>query len=80
MTSSEKEITILNHIHTNPQHVNQRDLAKITGLSLGMTNSIVKRLAQKGLLTIKRVNNRNIHYLVTPSGIEILTRKSTPLL
>jgi DNA-binding MarR family transcriptional regulator len=56
--------------------VRQRDLAKIAGLSLGMTNAILKRLALKGLLTIKRVNNRNIHYIVTPTGIEAITRKS----
>ena len=76
MNSSEKEITILAHIHANPHNVSQRDLAKIAGLSLGMTNTILKRLAVKGLLTIKRVNNRNIHYIVTPSGIETITRKS----
>ncbi len=76
MNSSEKEITILTHIHSNPHNVSQRDLARIAGLSLGMTNTILKRLAVKGLLTIKRVNNRNIHYIVTPSGIETMTRKS----
>jgi len=76
MNSSEKEITILSHIHSNPHNVNQRDLARIVGLSLGMTNEIVKRLATKGLLTVKRINNRNIHYIVTPRGIEAITRKS----
>lgn len=76
MDTPDKEITILQNIHTNPHNVNQRDLAHIAGLSLGMTNTILKRLAVKGLLTIKRINNRNIHYMVTPSGIEVLTRKS----
>ncbi len=76
MDTAEKEIIILQNIHTNPQQISQRDLAHSAGLSLGMTNTILKRLAVKGLLTIKRVNNRNIHYIVTPSGIEALTRKS----
>jgi DNA-binding MarR family transcriptional regulator len=73
----ETEITILENIHANSDGIRQRDLAEIAGLSLGMTNSILKRLAVKGLLTIKRVNNRNIHYIVTPSGIEAITRKSS---
>ncbi len=76
MNSTEKEIAILSHIQSNPHNVNQRDLARIVGLSLGMTNEILKRLAAKGLLTIKRINNRNIHYIVTPRGIETISRKS----
>jgi len=74
--SHEKELTILENIYKQPGEIRQRDLAEIAGLSLGMTNAILKRLAIKGLLTIKKVNNRNIHYIVTPSGIDALTRKS----
>ncbi len=74
--SHEHAITILENIHNQQGLVRQRDLAEIAGLSLGMTNSILKRLALKGLLTIKRVNNRNIHYIVTPAGIEAITKKS----
>ena len=74
--SQEHELTILENIYKQSGEVRQRDLAEIAGLSLGMTNAILKRLAVKGLLTIKRVNNRNIHYIVTPSGIEAITRKS----
>jgi len=74
--SHESEITILENIYNKPGELRQRDLAEITGLSLGMTNAILKRLALKGFLTIKRINNRNIHYIVTPSGIELITKKS----
>jgi len=74
--SHEKEITILENIYNKPGELRQRDLAEIAGLSLGMTNAILKRLSVKGFLTIKRINNRNIHYIVTPSGIELITKKS----
>jgi DNA-binding MarR family transcriptional regulator len=74
--NQEKEITILENIYSGQDGIRQRDLAEIAGLSLGMTNVILKRLALKGLLTIKRVNNRNIHYIVTSKGIEAITRKS----
>jgi DNA-binding MarR family transcriptional regulator len=72
----DKELEILENIYHNPHQVSQRDLAQIAGLSLGMTNVILKRLAGKGLLTIKKVNNRNIRYAVSPKGIEAITRKS----
>jgi DNA-binding MarR family transcriptional regulator len=72
----EKELIILENIYNEPGDVRQRELAKLAGLSLGMTNAIIKRLVLKGLLTIKRVNNRNIHYIVTPTGIEAITKKS----
>ncbi len=76
MTEDNKEIIVLENIYQTSPEIRQRDLAEIAGLSLGMTNAILKRLTHKGLLTIKRVNNRNIHYIVTPAGIEAITRKS----
>lgn len=45
-------------------------------MSLGMTNVIVKRLAKKGLITIRKVNNRNIMYAVSPDGLEEIARRS----
>jgi hypothetical protein len=41
-----------------------------------MTNAVLKRLAQKGWIVIRKVNNRNISYAVTPDGMELLMRKS----
>jgi predicted transcriptional regulator len=53
----------------------QRDLARLAGTSLGMTNSILKRLARKGWITIQKVNSRNIQYAVTLDGMnEIISR------
>ncbi len=48
--SHEHEITILENIHNQQGVVRQRDLAEIVGLSLGMTNSILKRLASLNVL------------------------------
>ncbi len=74
--TSDSELTILENIYLHSDHVRQRDLAKIAGLSLGMTNSIVKRLATKGWLKIRKVNNRNIMYAVSPAGLEQIARRS----
>jgi predicted transcriptional regulator len=74
------DLTVLERIHragvSRKRRLHQRDLAAAVGLSLGMTNAILKRLAQKGWLSIRKVNNRNIQYIVTPSGITQITRRS----
>jgi DNA-binding MarR family transcriptional regulator len=76
MLSSETEIDLLEKIVESPSNIRQRDLARIIGLSLGMANAIVKRLVQKGLLKIQKVNNRNIQYIVSPKGMEKIARRS----
>jgi DNA-binding MarR family transcriptional regulator len=76
METTEHELDLLEYIAHRSESVHQRDLARVSGLSLGMTNVIVKRLAQKGWLTIRKVNNRNIRYAVSPSGIKQITRRS----
>jgi DNA-binding MarR family transcriptional regulator len=75
MHNTDKELEILQHIQ-HEKDVHQRDLARIVGLSLGMTNAIVKRLAQKGFLLIRKINNRNIRYAVTAEGIDEIARRS----
>ncbi len=74
--ADERELQILEQIYTSNQEVHQRDLARIVGLSLGMTNAILKRLAQKGFLTIRKVNNRNIRYVVSAKGVEAIMKRS----
>jgi DNA-binding MarR family transcriptional regulator len=71
----DKEITILSHIALG-EHVRQRDLSHVIGMSLGMTNAILKRLVHKGYLTVRKVNNRNIAYAVTPAGVEAIAKRS----
>ena len=45
------------------QQVRQRDLSQqVIGMSLDMTNAILKRLVLKGYLSVRKVNNRNIAY------------------
>jgi len=75
MGPTDKELQVLEQIYLR-QDVRQRDLAAIIGLSLGMTNAILKRLTQKGFLTVRKVNNRNIMYAVSPAGVDAIARKS----
>jgi len=75
MEAQEKELELLQTIHKNSD-VRQRDLARIIGVSLGMTNAIIKRLAKKGWLKIKKINNRKIMYAVSTDGVDAIMRRS----
>jgi DNA-binding MarR family transcriptional regulator len=78
--ASDRELAILENIYHSSRgtarSLKQRDLAHIAGISLGMTNSIVKRLGQKGWVVIRRINSRNIQYAVSAAGIDEITRRS----
>ena len=76
VTNQDKELEILEHIYSSVDEVRQRELATVVGLSLGMTNSILKRLAKKGFLTIRKVNNRNIKYIVSAKGVDAIMHRS----
>lgn len=69
------ELEVLRHI-AGQKDVRQRDIAQIIGMSLGMTNAILKRLARKGFITIRKVNNRNIIYAVSPAGFDEIAHRS----
>jgi DNA-binding MarR family transcriptional regulator len=73
------EYVILENIYDSAGQqipLRQRDLAQIAGASLGMTNSILKRLVQKGWITVKKINKRNIQYAVTIDGINEIIHRS----
>jgi DNA-binding MarR family transcriptional regulator len=77
--SMDTEFLILENIYSSLDQdtpLRQRDLALIAGTSLGMTNSILKRLAQKGWISAKKLNRRKIQYAVTIDGINELLRRS----
>ncbi|MBW1704796.1 MAG: winged helix-turn-helix transcriptional regulator [Deltaproteobacteria bacterium] len=51
----------------------QRELSHRLGLSLGLVNSFVKRLVNKGYFKLKTMPRNRVKYLLTPKG---LARKS----
>ncbi len=46
----------------------QRDLARVLGVSLGLVNSFVRRLAKKGYFKITHLPRNRIRYILTPKG------------
>jgi DNA-binding MarR family transcriptional regulator len=47
----------------------QRALARDLGISLGLVNSFIKRLAKKGYFKVMQVPKNRIRYILTPRGV-----------
>ena len=47
----------------------QRDLARDLNISLGLVNSFIKRLAQKGYFEIGYLPKNRVRYILTPRGV-----------
>ncbi len=73
---NEKEFAIIREIANNNNRSNQRLIAKKVGISLGLTNMIIKRLIKKGYLKVSQLNPRKIQYILTPEGFAEKTRRS----
>ncbi len=54
----------------------QRKISHQIGLSLGMTNLIIKKLIAKGYVKVKGLNRRNVQYILTPRGFAEKARKT----
>ena len=52
----------------------QRYLAGKLNISLGLVNSFIKRLAQKGLFKVKNIPKKRVKYILTPKGAAEKTR------
>ncbi len=64
----ENEYLILSQIEKN-EEIPQREIAKLTGLSLGTVNMLLKKMVKKGLVKIENLNKRKLRYVLTPHGV-----------
>jgi len=58
------------------ERLTQRELARSTGLSLGMTNILVRRLVERGWLALRRHSPKNISYSLTSEGAAEIGRRN----
>ncbi len=56
--------------------LSQRQVAKETGLSLGMVNLVLRRLVKTGAIKVVSLNGRTARYLLTPVGAAEKTRRA----
>jgi len=62
------EVRLLSEMDGMPA-TSQRKLAVRVGMALGMTNLLIKNLAQKGYVRVNQAGWRNWVYTLTPAGI-----------
>ena len=72
---SEREFKVIEEI-SRDKNLTQRKISHRLGLSLGMTNLILKRLVNKGYIKVKGLNRRKVQYILTPKGFAEKTKKS----
>jgi len=70
-----RELRIIEEINRD-RNLTQRKISHRLGLSLGMTNLILKRLVNKGYVKIKGLDKRKVQYILTPKGFAEKTKKS----
>lgn len=71
----ERIINILNILETDDS-LSQREISRRANISLGTVNALISRCIRTGLVKVKKLNSRNIRYMLTPEGMKELTRKS----
>ena len=71
----EREFRIIEEI-SQDKDLTQRKMSHKSGLSLGMTNIILKRLVSKGYIKVKGLDRRKVQYIITPKGFAEKTKKS----
>jgi len=69
-------LTSIDSLSRRQADISQRDLSRSIGLSLGMTNMLLKRLSQKGLVLMQKASTRTVRYVLTPDGINELARRT----
>ena len=74
-TMSEKEFEVIRCIGEN-NHFNQRLIAQQAGISLGLTNLLIKQLVKKGYLKLRQLTSKKIQYILTPKGMTEKLKKS----
>ena len=65
--SSYRELRLLSEVQGTPE-VTQRDLSRRVGIALGLTNVLLRHLAQKGYVRVTRAGWKRWLYTLTPEG------------
>lgn len=60
---------ILERVARDGAHVTQRSLAHELGIALGLTNFLLKKAVDRGLVTVTRLRSNRLRYEITPAGL-----------
>lgn len=67
---SYRELRLLSEIETTPE-ASQRELSRRAGSALGMTNLLLRNLAQKGYIRMTKAGWKRWVYALTPKGFSL---------
>ena len=67
-------VHVLDEIEKNPS-ISQRELSRRLGVSLGLTNLLLRRMARKAWIKVRSVPGRRLIYALTPRGFAEKLRK-----
>ena len=76
MNPNNPELQLLDSLYTAMEEGDdatlgsQRALARTAGLSLGLTNALLRRFVERGWVKLLRVRGRSIKYALTPTGVQ----------
>ncbi|HWR11837.1 MAG TPA: winged helix-turn-helix transcriptional regulator [Rectinemataceae bacterium] len=79
MNPTDTELQLLETIYSkqgDQQSLSQRDLAGAAGLSLGMTNALLRRFIERGWVKLMHLSGRSLRYILTSNGMEEVLRRS----
>lgn len=65
---SQNELAVLESLNEVSSSISQREIARRTGLSVGLINAVIKKLVRTGYVKTSQLNQRTISYLLTPEG------------
>lgn len=65
---SQRELRLLTEVDEDPD-VSQRELSRRLGIALGLTNMLVRNLAQKGYVKVTQAGWKRFIYTLTPAGV-----------
>lgn len=68
------ESTVLEALASANIQWTQRELAHKTGYSIGLINTIIKKLSKTGYIKITNVNKQRLQYLLTPQGFAVASK------
>jgi DNA-binding MarR family transcriptional regulator len=79
VNTSDTELQLLETIYSKQdggESQSQRTLAGAAGLSLGMTNALLKRFIERGWVKLMHISGRSLRYILTSDGMEEVLRRS----
>ena len=79
MITSDTELTLMENLgeaQRTQARITQRELASRSGLSLGMTNALLRRFVEKGWVKLTRLSPKSVQYALTADGLGEVARRT----